>query len=89
VDAWLSWRRTEERDLPACLRLNPAKNGAEQVGDAAALSAWQTILKVSDAAKSAVVEMHSNWIVGFGLGLREEAVRRTRWKTRTRFSMRE
>ena len=53
-----SWRKTQPRDLPECLKLHPAKNGAEIVGHARALKAWQQLLQTTHATRSALVEMH-------------------------------
>ncbi len=66
-----AWRKTQPRDLPECLKLHPAKNGAEIVGHARALKAWLQLLQTTHATRSALVEMHSSGrteIVGFGLG---------------------
>ena len=71
MDASLSWRRTQAGDLAECLRLHPAKNGAEIVGHARALGAWKQLLEMPHATRSAVIEMHGAngrvQIVGFGL----------------------
>jgi hypothetical protein len=67
---YFSWRKTRAADLGACLRLHPAKNGAELVGLPCAIKAWQQLFEMSDATRSAVVESHANGraeIVGFGL----------------------
>lgn len=69
MDSYFSWRKTRADDLPACLALHPAKNGSEVVGSRKALRAWQRILEMWYATRSAVVELHSNGgsqIVGFG-----------------------
>jgi hypothetical protein len=71
MDASFSWRKTQPRDLPECLKLHPAKNGAEIVGHARAHEAWLQLLQSTHATRSALVEMHANGrteIVGFGLG---------------------
>jgi DNA-binding CsgD family transcriptional regulator len=70
MDAYFSWRKTRASDLPACLNLHPAKNGAEVIGRREALKAWQRILEMRHATRSVVVELHSNGkakIVGFAL----------------------
>jgi len=69
MDAFFSWRKTTPGDLPECLKLHPAKNGAESVGDCRATQAWNQIFEMTHASRSAVVEM--DWkgkleIVGFG-----------------------
>lgn len=72
MDAFFSWRKTRASDLPACLALHPAKNGAELVGRRQALKAWQQMLEMSHASRSAVVELHSKGkteIVGFGFSI--------------------
>ena len=71
MDATFSWRKTRASDLAECLQLHPAKNGAETVGQARAARAWQQLLEMSHATRSAVVEMHDKTrveIVGFGFG---------------------
>ena len=70
MDVLLSWRKTRAADLAECLRLHPAKNGAEIVGPALALQAWQQVFAMSHATRSAIVEAHAKGrveIVGFGL----------------------
>jgi hypothetical protein len=65
-----SWRKTQANDLPSCLQLHPSKNGAELVGQAAAVCAWQQLFKMSHATRSAIVESQINGrveTVGFGL----------------------
>jgi hypothetical protein len=69
MDAFFSWRKTTAGDLSDCLKLHPAKNGAESVGDCRAMQAWKQIFEMTHASRSAVVEME--WkgkveIVGFG-----------------------
>ena len=69
MDALFSWRKTQASDLAKCLQLHPAKNGAEIVGQARAARAWQQLLEMSHATRSAVVEMRAKdrvEIVGFG-----------------------
>jgi hypothetical protein len=69
MDALLSWRKIQPSDLPECLRLHPAKNGAEIVGHARAVTAWQQLFEMSHATRSALVEAHGKdrvEIVGFG-----------------------
>lgn len=69
MGSYFTWRRTRVDDLPASLALHPAKNGAEVVGYKNALKAWQQILEMRHATRSAVVEMHSDGkteIAGFG-----------------------
>src|SRR5947207_1088462 len=69
MDAFFSWRKTRASDLPECLKLHPAKNGAETVGGYPAMKAWHQLLGMSHASRSAVVERHSKGrpgIVGFG-----------------------
>jgi hypothetical protein len=70
MDALLCWRKTQPADVAKCLRLHPAKNGAEIVGHARVVMAWQQLFQMSHATRSAVVEMLWNdraEIVGFGL----------------------
>lgn len=72
MDAFLSWRKTRPGDLPECLRLHPAKNGAERVGGHRVLDAWNRLLGLTHATRSAVVELHrknGSEIVGFGFGV--------------------
>lgn len=67
-----SWRKTRASDLPDCLKLHPAKNGAEIVGTTRALEAWKILLGMTHATRSAVIELQrkgTNEIVGFGLGV--------------------
>ena len=69
MDAFFSWRKTRAADLPECLSLHPAKNGAETVGSHRALKAWQELLNLTHASRSAVVELQKNGkieIAGFG-----------------------
>lgn len=69
MGAVFSWRKTRSSDLPQCLKLHWAKNGAETVGPVRALEAWQKLFEMNHATRSALVEMHSNGsaeIVGFG-----------------------
>ncbi len=69
TEAFFSWRTTQASDLPECLALHPAKNGAEAVGNSRALKAWQQLLQMTHASRSALVELNSNGkaeIVGFG-----------------------
>lgn len=64
-----SWRRTKACDLQHCLKLHPAKNGAEIVGAERAYLAWQSLFSMSHAVRGAVVELYSggeSTIVGFG-----------------------
>jgi hypothetical protein len=71
MDAFFSWRKTRASDLPECLKLHPAKNGAENVGDSRAIKAWQQLLEMTHASRSALVELNWNGkveIVGFGFG---------------------
>jgi len=70
MTALFDWRKTRTKDLAACLELHPAKNGSELVGYSRASKAWQQLLEMSHATRSAVVEMHAAGraeIVGFGL----------------------
>jgi hypothetical protein len=70
MDGVFSWRRARANDLPDCLALHPAKNGAETVGNARALKAWHQLLELTHATRSAVVEVTTKGqveIVGFGL----------------------
>ena len=72
MEAIFSWRKTRAGDLPACLALHPAKNGAESVGSALAMKAWQQLFDMTHATRTAVVEMHGKSeakIVGFGLAV--------------------
>ena len=69
TDTVFSWRKTQASDLAECLQLRSAKNGAEIVGHARAVRAWQQLFEMSHATRSALVEMR--WkdrveIVGFG-----------------------
>jgi hypothetical protein len=69
MDADFSWRKTTTNDLSACLKLHPAKNGAESIGNARALKAWQELLGMTHASRSAVIERCSKdsvEIAGFG-----------------------
>lgn len=69
MDAFLSWRRTRPTDLPECLKLHPAKNGAEGVGVHRALDAWNRLLGMTHGTRSAVIQLQrkdGNEIVGFG-----------------------
>jgi hypothetical protein len=69
MNAFFSWRKTRAVDLPECLSLHPAKNGAETVGSHRALKAWHELFNLTHASRSALVEMHRNGkieIVGFG-----------------------
>ena len=69
MDALFSWRKTQASDLVKCLQLHPAKNGAEIVGHARAVRAWQQLFEMSHATRSALVETHGRdrvEIVGFG-----------------------
>jgi hypothetical protein len=69
MDALFSWRKTRAADLPECLSLHPAKNGAETVGSHRALKAWQELFNLTHASRSAVVELRRNGkieIAGFG-----------------------
>jgi hypothetical protein len=69
MDALFSWRKTQASDLAKCLQLHPAKNGAEIVGHACAVRAWQQLSEMSHATRSALVERHGKdrvEIVGFG-----------------------
>jgi hypothetical protein len=69
MDAFFSWRKTRAADLPECLSLHPAKNGAETIGSHRALKAWQELLHLTHASRSAVVELHRDdkiTIAGFG-----------------------
>lgn len=72
MDAVFSWRKTQAGDLPDCLTLHPAKNGAEDVGGTLALKAWRQLFEMTHAARSALVECHRNGkteIVGFGFAV--------------------
>jgi hypothetical protein len=69
MDVNFSWRKTTTNDLPACLKLHPAKNGAESIGNARAHKAWQELLGMTHASRSAVIERCSKdrvEIAGFG-----------------------
>jgi hypothetical protein len=69
MDGVFSWRKTRASDLAACLKLHPAKNGAETVGDSLALKAWNQLFHITHASRSAVVELRrqgKSEIVGFG-----------------------
>jgi hypothetical protein len=69
MDGVFSWRKTGASDLPECLALHPAKNGAEMVGKAHVLKAWHQLFQTTYATRSAVVELTTKGhveIVGFG-----------------------
>jgi hypothetical protein len=69
MEASFTWRRTRANDLEECLKLHPAKNGAEVVGDAGAMRAWQQLFDMDHASRSAVVELNCKGkveLVGFG-----------------------
>ena len=69
MEAVFSWRRTRAADLPACLKVHPAQYGAEVVGSSRALEAWHSLLQMTHAARSVVIERSSNGfteIVAFG-----------------------
>jgi hypothetical protein len=69
MGALFTWRRTQAGDLAKCLQLHPAKNGAEIVGHTCAVQAWQALLRMPHATRSALVEMQEKGrseIVGFG-----------------------
>jgi hypothetical protein len=69
VEPFFSWRKISARDLPVCLKLHPAKNGAEDVGLPIATVAWLELLNMTHASRGAVVELNSYEnveIVGFG-----------------------
>lgn len=71
MGAVFSWRKTRASDLPECLSLHPAKNGAEVVGPERALEAWKKLVGMTHATRGAVVELErksNNEIVGFGFG---------------------
>jgi hypothetical protein len=71
MDAVFSWRKTQASDLAECLQLHPGKDGAEIVGHARAVRAWQQLFEMCHATRSALVEMHGKGrveIVGFGFG---------------------
>ncbi len=68
----LCCRRVTLGDLPECLRLHPAKMGAERIGVARALRAWERIFQDEDACTSALVERPSasvREVVGFGIAV--------------------
>jgi hypothetical protein len=70
MDAVFSWRKTRAADLPECLSFRPAKNGSEFVGQERVLEAWRQLLEMTDATRSAVVELKQDGnteIVGLGL----------------------
>ena len=69
MDAVFSWRKAGAVDLPECLKLHPAKNGADIVGGARALEAWRQLFDMTYATRSALIERQRNGtteIVGFG-----------------------
>jgi hypothetical protein len=69
MDGVFHWRKARAVDLPECLALHPAKNGAEIVGARRALEAWRQLFDLTHATRSALVERHRNGtteIVGFG-----------------------
>lgn len=68
----LSWRKPTVEDLPACLALHPAKNGAENVGPRECLKAWEHMLRRKHAGKGAVIEQPADRekrVVGFGFAV--------------------
>ena len=68
--ALFDWRKTCTKDLAECLQLHPAKIGSELVGLSRAMRAWQQLLEMPHATRSALVEMHVAGrveIVGFGI----------------------
>src|ERR1700722_7706484 len=72
MDACFSSRKTRASDLSECLKLHPAKNGAETVGNGRVLQAWKQIFEMRHASRGALVEVH--WkgkieIVGFGFAV--------------------
>lgn len=70
MGAVFTWRKTRADDLSAGLKLHPEKNGAETVGQTLALKAWHEIFQMTDATRSAVVDMQvggSVELAGFGL----------------------
>ena len=72
MDAFFTWRRTRASDLAECLKLHPAKNGAEGVGPCRTLEAWRLLLEMTHATRSGLVERHRNGkaeIVGFGFSV--------------------
>ena len=77
MEAYFTFRKTRAADLPDCLKLHPAKNGAENLDPARALQAWRQLLAMTYATRSAVIEKHANGkpegngngkpeVVGFG-----------------------
>jgi hypothetical protein len=69
MDAVVSWRKTTASDLAECLKLHPAKNGAEIVGNRRAVQAWTQLFEMKHACRSALVELRCDGkleIVGFG-----------------------
>lgn len=72
MNAILSWRKTRRDELSECLRLHPAKNGAETLEPHQVLDAWRTLLGMTYAARSSVIELQrksGTEIVGFGFGV--------------------
>jgi hypothetical protein len=71
MELLFTWRKPSASDLAECLKLHPAKMGAEVVGECRALQAWQRIFEMKHACRGAVIE--ARWddkveIVGFGFG---------------------
>jgi hypothetical protein len=65
-------RPIDQTDLQECLRLQPARVGAERIGMKRALRAWTTILNDGDTCVASLVEKitpSSREIVGFGLAV--------------------
>ena len=61
-----------DADLVECVRLHPAKLGAESIGEERAIRAWRSIRDDDDVSKSALVERFSSGkseIVGFGISV--------------------
>jgi hypothetical protein len=72
METVFSWRKPTASDIPECLKLHPAKIGAEIVGGARATQAWKQIFGMKHACRCALVEAHCEGkveIVGFGLAV--------------------
>ena len=72
MQATFSWRKPTVQDLPACLALHPAKNGAEHIGSRECLRAWEQMLARKHAARGAVIEQQAGnvtRVVGFGFAV--------------------
>src|ERR1700722_8919737 len=72
MSTFFSWRKARASDLDECLALHPEKLGDESVGRADAIETWRALVDIRHAARTAVVEKHTQGkaeIVGFGLAV--------------------